>query len=168
MPVSEQIAYRINLLDSELVKERDKAYGLAKSAYLWSQFLFTAAILCSVAAAICGLFFNLSGKAVGGIAALPAILAFIAVNLKLEARASWHYRRAYEMNELHSRLLYQLPETPTADNVAAIAKDRDTVINKMHDEWDKTITVNWAEMLKQRQSLPKPQSNEPPTKQPSD
>src|ERR1700675_1815415 len=123
MPTSDAITKRINDLDAELLAVAAREKSLAKSAYLWSQGLFIAALLCSVAAAICGLFFNISGKIVGGIATLPPIIAFVATNLKLEARSSWHYKKYYVLQALHSRLVFQLPENPTADNVSSIAID---------------------------------------------
>lgn len=167
MPLSQEVIERVSKLDSELKASSAKAYGLARSAYLWSQFLFILALCCSVAAAICGIVFNISPKIVGGIAALPPLIAFIAINVKLEARSSWHYRKSYALDALHSRLIYQLPENPTVDNVAAIARDRDKVITDMEREWDQTITVSWGEMLKQRPATSAHQSSRSPATPPS-
>jgi hypothetical protein len=141
---------RKTALVNELEAARRKAYGNAKSAYLWSQFLFILALGFSVAAAVSGVFFDVSAKIVGGIAALPPLIGFVAVNLKLEGRSSWHYRKSYGMDALRSRLLYQLPEEPTVDNIAAIAEARDKLNDEMQDEWERTITVSWGEMLKQK------------------
>jgi hypothetical protein len=102
-----------------------------------------------VAAAICGVFFDVSGKIVGGIAALPPLLAFVGANLKLEARASWHYRKSNELSVLRSRLLYEMPEIISADHVAAISAARSKLTTDMETEWDTTITVNWANVTKQ-------------------
>jgi hypothetical protein len=161
MPSSHEIAERKARLDAELSEADRKAYGLAKSAYLWSQFLFILALCCSVAAVVSGVFFDISPKIVGGIAALPPLIAFVAINLKLEARSSWHYRKSYAMAALRSRLRFQLPEDPTAEHISAIAQDRDNVIDQMESEWDQTITVNWGEMLKQQPKISKHRSNEP-------
>jgi hypothetical protein len=162
MPISQEIAERKARLDAELSEADRKAYGLAKSAYLWSQFLFILALCCSVAAVVSGVFFNnISPKIPGGIAALPPLIAFVAINLKLEARSSWHYRKSYAMAALRSRLRFQLPEDTTAEHISAIAQDRDDVIDQMELEWDQTITVNWGEMLKQQPKISKRRSNEP-------
>jgi hypothetical protein len=150
---SSEATERRALLDSELTVWRDKERSLARSGYLWSQGLFILALLCSVGAAVAGLFFNLPGHTVGGIAALPPLIAFIATNLKLEARSDWHYRKSYLFDTLHSRLMYQLPAAPTVDNIAAIAHDRDTMVDQMEAEWKKTSAISWTEMLRERRDL---------------
>jgi len=140
-------------LSAELAAGRERECALGRHAYIWSQCLFTLALLCSVGAAICGLFFNASGRVVGGIAALPPLIAFLAVNLKLEERANWHYRKSNIFEALNSRLAYQLPETPTADNIAAIARDRDRAVAEMEVEWERTKSANWSQMLRQKHEL---------------
>src|SRR5271169_1735159 len=115
MAISPELTARKASLVSELEAANRRAHGNGKSAYIWSQFLFMLALGCSVAAAISGLFFYVSAKIVGGIAALPPLIAFVAVNLKLEARSRWHYKKSYGMDALRSRLVYQLPEEPTVD-----------------------------------------------------
>ena len=160
MTISEEVKERRNNLKGELTEASRREFILAKSAYIWSQGLFILALLCSVAAVAIGLFLNVSAKVVSGIAALPPLIAFVAVNLKLEARSSWHYRKGYAIDELHSRLMYRLPEAPTVDNVDGIARARDQLVSEMEREWDRTITVSWGEMLKQRPSAAAPQSSE--------
>ena len=157
MTTSLELTSRKMTLVNELQAAVRKAHGNARSAYLWSQFLFMLALGCSVAAVISGLFFPISAKIVGGIAALPPLIAFIAVNLKLEARSRWHYKKSYGMDALRSRLLYQLPEEPTVDNIAAIAEARDKLNAAMEEEWQTTMIVNWGEMLRLK-STPAPRS----------
>lgn len=159
MPISDALAHRINELDSEMMAVAAKERGLATSAYLWSQGLFILALVCSVAAAVCGIFFDVSAKVVGGIAALPPLIHFCASNLKLDARFGWHYRKYYAMVALHSRLRFQLPEEPTADNVAAIAKDRDHIVEVLEDDWKKTAATSYGEILRQAESSVKAQSS---------
>jgi hypothetical protein len=62
------------------------------------------------------------------------------------------------MDALHSRLMYQLPEEPTAENIASIAEARGKVIEDMELEWERAITISWGEMLKQRPAVPKSRS----------
>ena len=145
-----EVSARKSAFAQELNTDSQKYFGLAKSAYLWLQGLFILALCCSVVAAICGLFFEVSGRIVGGIAALPPIIAFVAVDLKLQARSNWHYRKAYALSALRSRLLYQLPAEPTVDNIAAIAKARDDSNDAMEKEWQETMGTNFVDMLKQR------------------
>ena len=105
--------------------------------------LMVLALGCSVGAAISGIFFNVSPKIVGGLAALPPLIAFVAVNLKLEGKEAWHYTKQSKLDAIRSRLLYQLPEFPSADNIAAMASLRDEVNGEMQDEWKNNLRMNW-------------------------
>jgi hypothetical protein len=158
MAISQEVTARKTALALELEAAKRRAEGNGKSAYLWSQFLFMLALACSVAAAITGLFSTVSAKIVGGIAALPPIIAFVATNLKLEARSRWHYKKSYGMDALRSRLLYQLPEEPTTDNISAIALDRDKLNALMEIEWQ-PLQSDFGGLLKPK-STTTPQSTE--------
>jgi len=68
--LSDEISERKKRLAKELTRVRDRERSLAQSSYIWSQFLFILALLCSVAAAVMGLFFTISARIVGGVAAL--------------------------------------------------------------------------------------------------
>lgn len=153
MPISPEVAKRIAALTQELDEGIHRTWAKARNAYIWSQALVIMALLCSVAAAVSGIFFLVPAKIVGGIAALPPLIAYVAANLKLETRSSWHYRKVNGLSALRSRLLYQLPEEPSADNVAAVASDLNKLDEGMQEEWEKTVTVNWTEILKQKATL---------------
>jgi hypothetical protein len=146
--VSEEVQGRKNSLLGELETAVRKAHANGKSAYLWSQALFICALSCSVIAVAVGLFANVSAKTVGGIAALPPLIAFIAVNLKLESRSRWHYEKEYVMDALRSRLRYQLPEEPSVDDIAAIANERDKQNARLEEKWQETNVISWVDLLK--------------------
>lgn len=148
MPVSDEVRRRRDSLLRELETAVRRAHSNAKRAYLWSQFLFTCALSCSVVAAAIGMFTNVSSKTVGGIAALPPLIAFIALNLKLESRSRWHYEKEYVMDQLRSRLQYQLPEEPTIDHIAAIASERDQQNARLEREWQETNAISWIDLIK--------------------
>jgi predicted component of type VI protein secretion system len=150
MPISPEVVKRKEELASELILTAQREHRLARSAYLWSQALFVLALCCSVAATICGVFFSVSGKITGGIAALPPLIAFLAINLKLDGRASWHYRKAGALRRLHSRLTFQQPEELSVNHIAAVADARDNLVDEMQAEWDRTLTSNFNEIMKQK------------------
>jgi hypothetical protein len=150
MPPSEEVASRKANLAAELKDTSTRTFNNARRAYLFSQLLFILALGASAGAAVGGVFFNVSSKVVGGLAALPPLIGFVAINLKLEARSSWHYRKCDAMNELHSQLMYQQPEEPTVENIASVAKRRDEVLKTMRKEWEDKITANWLAMLRHR------------------
>jgi hypothetical protein len=53
-----------------------------------------ASLVCSLTAAISGIFFGVSPKIVGAVATLPPLIAYIAVSLRLELRQNWYFRKA--------------------------------------------------------------------------
>lgn len=102
------------------------------------------ALLFSVATAIAGIFIKAKSEIVGAMAILPALIAYVAINLKLNGKSSWHYRMADGLDGFRSRLLYQLPDPPTVENIAGIAQARDAFIKEMQEEWDRTLALNWS------------------------
>jgi hypothetical protein len=140
MTQSSEVQKRIVALDGELKDAARQQSRYARRAYCSSQLLIGLSLSCSITAAICGIVFHVSPEIVGGIAALPPLVAFIASNLKLDLRENWYYRKTSVLETLRSRLLYQLPEVPTVDNVAAIAAARDKLEIEMQTEWYETIT----------------------------
>lgn len=160
MPLSEEVKSRKDSLLGELETAIRKAHTNGKSAYLWSQFLFICALSSSVVATAVGLFADVSAKTVGGIAALPPLIAFIGVNLKLESRSRWHYEKEYVMDALRSRLRYQLPEEPSADDIAAIASERDKQNARLEEKWQETNVISWIDLLKAK----KPPDDKPALK----
>ena len=152
--MSEEVKERRKNLEGELTEASRREFGLAKSAYIWSQGLFILALLCSVAAVAIGLFLPVSAKVVSGIAALPPLISYMAVSFRVETRQNWYFRKAVALETLRSQLLYQLREEPTAEDVAGIAAERDKVVRDMQREWYETITKNFLEFTAQK--TPKP------------
>jgi hypothetical protein len=144
---------------TELNDELYDAVGYSESKavgnYRLSLALMALALSCSLAAGVLGIFTSVPSKIVGGIAVLPPLIAYIAVNLKLEDKSSWHYRKGHALRVLKSRLMYQLPEAPTVDNVAAIADERDKLHVRMQEEWERSLRFNWAAIMQ----APKSQSS---------
>ncbi|MGB6193145.1 MAG: hypothetical protein WBF42_11800 [Terracidiphilus sp.] len=102
-----------------------------------------------MAAGVMGFFTNYSAKMVGGFAVLPTLIAFIAVNLKCEAKNSWHARRADGLERLRSQLIYEQPEEPTLTQVALVAKGKTELEAKMQKEWDDRLVLNWNGFARQ-------------------
>jgi hypothetical protein len=102
------------------------------------------AVSASVVAGIGGLSTFFPSQVTGAIALVPAAIALLASNLKFHDKSNWHFERERELDALRSRLLFQLPEAPTPDNVAAIAKARDDMEARMNKEWKDKFTLNFA------------------------
>ena len=41
--------------------------------------------------------------------------------MKFQSKSNWRYRKVDALNALRRQLVYELPESPTADHVAAIS-----------------------------------------------
>jgi hypothetical protein len=78
------------------------------------------------------------------LALIPATLAFVASVFKSQGRANWHIRKLEGLRALRSRLLYQLPEKPNADNVAAIASALNKFTEDMRREWEREFSLDWS------------------------
>jgi hypothetical protein len=123
--------------------------------------MLIASLGCSLAAAISGIFFSVSPKIVGAVATLPPLIAYVAVSFRLELRQNWYFRKSVELENLRSRLLYQLPEEPTAENISGIAAARDKLVSDMQREWYETITKNFLEFTAHRPPKPAPREANP-------
>ena len=148
METSPELLRRKEKLNKELVDAIDREARLARLDYRSSAALVVIAIGCSVTAAIGGLFFDMPGKIAGGFAAVTPLVAFIATNVKLDGKSSWHYRKRDALNALRSRLNFQQPESFTADNIASVAADRDKLDAKMQKEFDEHLAFNWNALLR--------------------
>jgi hypothetical protein len=152
MSTSPEVQRLIEELAEELKSSASAEARRATRSYFVSQGFMIGALACSVAAAVSGIFFSVSPKTVGGLAALPPLIAYVAVNLKFESRENWYYRESVALESLRSRLKYQLPEEPSVDNVAAIAEARDKLTTSMQGEWYQTITKGLFESLAKHSS----------------
>jgi hypothetical protein len=148
MEPSQEVNTRKNALLKELEDEIAHSYLYATMHHHIAGCLMLFALGCSIGAAVAGLVGGWDGKRVGTIAAFPALIAFFAVNLKFEAKSSWYFRINDAFSSLRSRLLYQLPEIPTVENIAGIAKDHENIKSAMQKEWDRALTFDWSGLEK--------------------
>ena len=144
MPPSSELVSRRNMLLSELTHERDRALLRAKCNYWISLLLMGGALISSGIAAIGGVFLEWSAKYTGLVALLPGVFAIIATSFKFEGKGNWQDRKAALMDSLRSRLSYQMPEEFNADNIAAVARDRDDRLREMQAAWEKENSLSWA------------------------
>jgi len=107
-----------------------------------SLLLMALALSCSSGAVVAGFFFS-SGKVAGGLALLPTLIAFMVLNLRLDERKDWHSRKHRELEALRYRLRYQIPDNPTADQIAAIAEAFTALNLKFMDQFKTTCEFNW-------------------------
>jgi hypothetical protein len=154
LAISSELKGRIDALAHELQQASDQESRSATTSYYSSQTMLLLSLGCSVVAAIGGIFLHFPGPTVGGVAALPPLIAYVASSFRLEIRQNWYYRKAVALDTLRSRLLYQLPEEPTVENVSAIAEARDKLVADMQKEWYETITKNFLAFKPPESSKP--------------
>ena len=161
-----EVANRKDALYRELRNRCDAELLWARANHVMSLVFMGLALGCSIAAAVMGFFFpQIGSKAVGGIALLPALIAYVAGTLKFEGKNSWHARLYDGLNTLRSRLLYQLPDPPSIDQIARIASERDQLEIQMQAEWDRALLLSWTGVV--RQNPPGHQHSGPPADGPS-
>jgi hypothetical protein len=144
MTIEPEIQARIRRLTQELDALIKPSGERAMQTHWLTIGFMLIALMCSGLAGIGGIAGFLPKTLIGILALVPVAVAIAAMTFKPQARSSWHCRKSDALNSLRSRLLYQLPVQPSADNVAAIARARDELIEQMQAEWDKEFGFNWA------------------------
>lgn len=144
MPISPEIKERIDQLRAELETEITLCAPKAKGNYWISLILMSVAVIASVVAGIGGLSETFGSQITGFLALIPGAIALMASNMKFQDKSNWHYRKMYRLSELRSRLLYRLPESPTAADVAAIAKERDELVTETNGDWETRFSFNFS------------------------
>lgn len=148
--ISEEEARKRSLLE-DFRKEIARERRIARFERFLSGKLLFFAITASGVAGIAGLTNLLSAMWVGGIALLPNLLLLYARSFKLEERASWHYRKKNRLEDLRDQILYQMPENPNLDQLAAINKKKHGLNKEMQDEWETRLSLNWSNIERHHQ-----------------
>ena len=146
-----EIENRIDSLKSKLNEGIRRPESLARNNHWISLSLMGIALTSTTVAGLGGLLFEFNSKVVSTLALVPGALALVENTFKFQDRSNWHYRKKTALEGLKSRLLWQLPESPSADNVAAIAKDLDKLEERMDDEWRRTFKLAWRNITHQDQ-----------------
>jgi len=144
MPPSDEIKKRV----TDLTKELDSgiAYdNLRDVANHWTAFgLMLVALAASAIAALGGISGYLTNKEAGFFAAVPGAIALFASTLKFQEKSNWHYRRKNGLKSLRGRLLYELPESPSADNV----KFEDIMLKS----WEEELAFSWTMFSRKKET----------------
>lgn len=89
----------------------------------------------------------------GSIALLPAAVALIATSMKFQGKANWHYRKKEALEGLRCRLQFELPESPSADDVASISESFRGITEKMTKEWEKELALDFSYFAKKKHKV---------------
>lgn len=152
MESSPEIVARKKALQSDLENVIERSFKKARGNYRLSLGLMSVALGCSVAAGIFGVFARMP-RIAGGLALVPPLIAYVVANLKVDGKSRWHYRRIVALHALRSRLLYELPESPGVDDIAAVSSSWTTLNEKTQKEWDDNLALDWSGLSKKPASL---------------
>src|SRR5437762_2750748 len=126
--ISTEIQSRMDILEKELDQEIRHAQPRAAADYWIAVILMILTVLSSVIAGIGGISKSFNPEVVGALALIPGAIALLVSYLKYQGKSSFHYKKIHSLKALKSRLRLQLPERPSADQIAALAKERDRLL----------------------------------------
>jgi len=133
----EALVTRKAALSADLDKEAKRYFAHARWNYSAAQVLSWGSLLASVAAALFGIIPTSMPKwGVGVLAALSTTLIAASRQLGFQQKANWHYRKADQLKALKRRLDYELPPSPTPDNLATISSSWSAIDISMTKEWE--------------------------------
>jgi hypothetical protein len=138
------IQTRLDWLRSGLREETSRYLKLARRNYYFAYALMGLTLASSIAASAAA-FAGWSKEAVGLLALMPGFLAVIATGLKLQERANWHYRKYDDLNGLLRRALFDLPEMPTAADIAEVSHAWTKLDKDMSVEWENKLALDWSQ-----------------------
>jgi len=156
MPDSSEAKLRKDELARQLDDAIEEALFWARGNYRISLILMILAVCASITAGIGGLTDKFGAQLTGSLALVPGAIALLVSNIKFQDKSNWHYQRYYESAALKSRLLLQLPEIPTVDHIAGIAKERDEMEARLSKEWDDKFTLNFSAFDARKQQNTQP------------
>ncbi len=129
-------------LDAGLAREEALYFRLAHVNYYGQQVFVWGSLVASAAAALLGLLPSNAPKAwVGLLAAASVALVGASRQLGLQEKANWHYRKTDALIALRRRLAFELPLSPTADDLAAISKAWSDLDSNMTKQWEDLQTA---------------------------
>jgi hypothetical protein len=105
------------------------------------------ALAASISIAVGGIVFDLSARLLGMIALVPTGAMLVNTVYQPHDRARWHYTKRDRLNALRRRIMYELPEQLSGDDVAAVSHDWSTLNAEMDAQWYKSIRINWKSHL---------------------
>jgi hypothetical protein len=131
---------RKNALLAEIMADESRYLRLAKSNYYSAQGLLWASLIAGGLAALLGLVPSFSAGVekwqLGLVSALSVAFTTFSRQVGFQQTANWHYRKVDRLRALQRRLKFELPASPTADNIAAVSSSLSATDLQMSKEWE--------------------------------
>jgi hypothetical protein len=123
-------------LESELSAIVNQSQRRGRFDATLHQFLVILAAFAGFCSLAAGLIWHDKAWIAGVIGAIPSLSSVLMGKLHCLQAASWQRRRAIEVEALRRRLVYEHPETPTRDQIAALSRELGTIEAKLTDRWE--------------------------------
>jgi hypothetical protein len=131
---------RQSILLEEIVTDEKRYLRFARSNYFSAQGLLCASLVAGSLAALLGIVPALSEGIekwqLGVVSALSVGFTAFSRQLRFQQKANWHYRKVDGLRALRRRLQFELPASPTADNIAAVSNSLSAMDIQMSKEWE--------------------------------
>ena len=144
---------RAQSLHGEIVGDVKHYDRQAKFNYCFSLGLAWLALAATICIAVVGIGSILSAFWLGIIALVPTGAMLVDRFYQPHDRARWHYTKRNRLNALRRRLIYEAPEQLSAENVAGVSRDWETLTDVMDDEWYRTIRIDWSFISKAKSAF---------------
>jgi hypothetical protein len=116
-----------------LISRHDWKAGFDAFAY---QVLVIVAATSGFASLLIGLAWKNAALA-GALGLIPSVATILISQLQCVRAENWHLRMLADIKGLRYRLLFELPNPPSADQVAAISRELRSTIARLTAEWEK-------------------------------
>ncbi|MFI4994883.1 MAG: hypothetical protein ACHQAQ_03760 [Hyphomicrobiales bacterium] len=131
---------RRKALLAQIKADKEKYLRLARWNYYPAQSLLWASLDAGGLAALLGVVPPLAATVekwqLGLISALAVALTTFSRQAGFQQKANWHYRKVDGLKALQNRLEYELPVSPTADNIAAVSSAYSKMDSEMTKQWE--------------------------------
>jgi hypothetical protein len=134
----EVLASRATVMRNTIEAERKSYLSSARLNYGGAQLIRFVSSTAGVAAALLGLIPSQAVEKweVGVVAAISPALIAAGRQLGFQQKANWHYRKVDRIKTLQRRLTFELPASPSADNLAAVSRAWSALDTDMSKEWE--------------------------------
>jgi hypothetical protein len=158
---AETLASRATAMANRLETEHKWYLRSARINYAAVQVMSFGSSAAGVAAALLGLIPSqtIEKWQVGLVAAISTALIAASRQLGFQQKANWHYRKVDRLKTLQRRLTYELPVSPSADNLAAISRAWSAVDTDMSKEWEDMQNAPTTRPVRDTPSTPDPQKS---------
>ena len=142
--MADDVTSRVRRFRTELKQEQQQSLRLGRWNYRAAYVLTIVAVICSAAAGILGLGWDIDQRIVALLALVPAIAVTVSSQFKWQDKANWHYRKHVEARAMLRRIDYELPAFPTEAQLADLVRGYSLKEKELNDSWEQDLRFEMA------------------------